>query len=171
MTLSTWPPRLSKHFCSCDRRDVLTHCNISLRILRIHTRFGDFGSSILARCVSYTLLFDVAPKEAVLYGQLRRAGAPSAPNTRRYTKFENQLACYAELPYWPSSCAMMYGTYVQTTQISMQALRTIPTQTRSSFRGHNLTRSFAWSCRTRPFPSELRHKDGTRTASSQHWWP
>ena len=48
-----------------------------------------------------------------------------ARNTWRYTKFENHLACYAGLPNWRSSCAIMYGTYVHTTQISVQVLRTM----------------------------------------------
>lgn len=70
-----------KTFCSCDRRDVLTYCTISLRIPRLHTQILCCGSSILAGRVSYTLLFDAARKEAVLYGQIRQAGALSAPET------------------------------------------------------------------------------------------
>ena len=46
-------------------------------------------------------------------------------NTWRYTKFENQRACYAGLPYWRSSCAITYGTNVQTAQISVQVLMTL----------------------------------------------
>lgn len=149
-----------KTFCSCNKRDVPTHCTIQASLE--HTpEFAIAGRQYGRRSFSCTLLSDAAQRKAVLYGQIRRAGAPSAPETPDGTRNLKTI-----LPAtWEFHTD---GRYVQLSTEQMFWQHRFPCKIAGQsshaewfFRSRNLTCSFASSCRTRPFPSELRQKGGT----------